>query len=203
MASAGNDAFVSHPQRHRRRSTDVLDHSHRDVGHVEDLPALGADDLGPQPGATPGACPREMVHHLVGIGHLGQMFALATRLLPGRRPPLAARPGWAAWTTLRLTAASTSCGDYGRDVVQIAILASRAAMSVACFSVTRLRAATVRSLLIRGRVIERGVVVRWNSHVTRCFPRWWIAGSGDLNSYENTIIRRSFTPLDSRGRTSS
>jgi len=40
-------------------------------------------------------------------------------------------------------------------------------------------------LLIRGRVIKREVVVRWNSpRYARCFPRWWIVGSGHLNSYE-------------------
>ena len=47
----------------------------------------------------PGVCPRRPVACLVVV------------------PPLGARPGWAASTTLRLTAASTSCGDCDRDVV--------------------------------------------------------------------------------------
>ena len=61
-------------------------------------------------------------------------------------------------------------------------------MSVACFSVTQIEGSDLfGQLLIRGRVIERGVVVRWNSQrYARCFPRWWIAGSGDLNSYKQS-----------------
>ena len=66
---------------------DVLDHPHADVGHVEHLPALGSDDLGPfQPGAAPGADLGKVGHHLVGIGHLGQVLSFGTWLLARPAP---------------------------------------------------------------------------------------------------------------------
>ena len=156
---------------------------------LEDLPAFGADDLGlSQIGATPVHAPGRWVTTSSGSATWARCLPSPPGCLPGRR--------FAARRSARLGAGGLDkpSADGGIDELRglrprrcsrSAILASRAAICVACCLGHETEGSDLLAqLLIRGRVIERRVVVRWNSpRYARRFPRWWIAGSGDLNSY--------------------
>jgi len=71
----------------------VLDHPHTDVGHVEDLPTFGADDLGTfQAGPAPSADPGRWVTTSSGEVTWARCFPSEPGCLPARRPALAVRP---------------------------------------------------------------------------------------------------------------